>query len=150
VKRHRHYIASLPTATSIPEFQRLIAKIPQAEIAMFLLVRATWFDRSTILGLAQCRRTYYHLLLEFLSVHPAIVGRLNPQISGIGKGLLYGLAEIATCLKIEVIWGEATAFSAPFYSHVLGIPQVEDHFFIRGETLARCRRGFREIFFGGT
>src|SRR5262249_34070923 len=97
----------------------------------------------------QCRRTYaHHLVLEFLSVHPAIVGRLEPHVSGVGKGLMYALAEIAGHLDIKLIWGEATAYSAPFYSHILAIPNIEDHFFIRSESLAECRRKFREEFFG--
>ena len=39
---------------------------------------------------------------------------------------------------------EATAYSSAFYAHVLNDPGVEDHFFIRGETLDFCRREFRE------
>ena len=88
-------------------------------------------------------------MLEFLSVHPAIVGRLEPRVQGVGTGLLYGLAELAGRLGLSLIWGEATAYSAPFYSHVLAEPGIEDHFFIRGGTLDRCRREFREKFFGG-
>lgn len=148
-KRHRHYLRSIPTASSMSEFEAIIAESAQAEVALLLLVRASWFGRSPILGLAQCRRTYcHHLVLEFLSVHPAVVGRLEPRVSGVGTGLLYGLAELAGRLGLKLIWGEATSYSAPFYSHVLATPGIEDHFFIRGETLERCRREFREKFFG--
>jgi hypothetical protein len=149
-KRHRHYLRSIATAASVAEFEGIISENPQTEVALMLLVRATWFERSPILGLAQCRRTFsHHLVLEFLSVHPAIVGRLDPQVSGVGKGLLYGLAEMAGQLGLGLIWGEATAYSSPFYAHVLNDPSVEDHFFIRGATLDFCRREFREKFFGG-
>lgn len=148
-KRHRHYLRSIPTAASIAEFQAIIAESAQAEVAFLLLVRAPWFERSPILGLAQCRRTYcHHLVLEFLSVHPAIVGKLTPQVAGVGLGLVCGLAELAGSLGLSLIWGEATAYSAPFYSHILGTPGIEDHFFIRGETLDHCRRQFRERLFG--
>jgi len=149
-KRHRHYLRSIPTAASIAEFRTIISENAQAEVALLLLVRAPWFERSPILGLAQCRRTYcHHLVLEFLSVHPAIVGRLEPRVSGVGKGLLYGLAEISARLGLKLIWGEATAYSAPFYAHVLAESRIQDHFFIRGSTLEFCRREFREKFFGG-
>lgn len=148
-KRHRHYLRSIPTAESIAEFQVITTENAQAEVALMLVVHAPWFGRSPILGPAQCRRTYcHHLVLEFLSVHPAIVGRVEPRVSGVGTGLLYGLAELAGRLGLKLIWGEATAYSAPFYSHVLATPGIQDHFFIRGETLEHCRREFREKFFG--
>ncbi len=148
-KRHRYYARSIPTAGSIAEFKEIITKSPQAEVALMLLARATWFSRSAILGLAQCRRTYcHHLVLEFLSVHPAVTGRIEPLVSNVGTGLLYGLAELAGRLGIKLIWGEATASSAPFYSHILAPPGIEDYFFVRGETLEHCRRGFHEKCFG--
>lgn len=148
-KRHRHYLRSIPTAASVDEFRAIIHQQSQAEVGMLLLVQSSWFERSPILGLAQCRRTYcHHLVLEFLSVHPAIVGRLEPRVSGVGKGLLYGLAELAGQLGLKLVWGEATAYSAPFYAHVLANPRIKDHFFIRGANLQRCRREFREKFFG--
>ena len=54
-KRHRHYIRTIPAASSIANFQAIIAEQPLAEVALFLLVRGNWFRRSPILGLAQCR-----------------------------------------------------------------------------------------------
>jgi hypothetical protein len=148
-KRHRYYLRSIPTAASIAEFQSIISRNPQAEVAWMLLVHATWFDRSPILGLAQCRRTYcHHLVLEFLSVHPAIVGKLSPPVAGLGHGLVCGLAELAGLLGLNEVWGEATAYSAPFYSHVLATPGVRDRFVISGHTLDHCRRQFRERLFG--
>lgn len=148
-KRHRHYIRSIPTASNVAEFRNLVHQNPLAEIALLLLVRASWFGRSPIIGLAQCRRTFCnHLFLEFLSVHPAIVGRFDPQISGVGKGLVYGLAELAGQVAIPLIWGEATAHSAPFYSHILAVRRMDDRLVIGGKALQHCRRGFREIFDG--
>jgi hypothetical protein len=150
-KRHRHYSRSIATAASISEFEAVVRRDPQAEIAIILLVRSEWFRRSPILALAQCRRTFcHHLVLEFLSVHPAIVGRLDPHVFGVGTGLLYGLVELAARLEIKLIWGEATAYSAPFYSHVLQKPGIQDHFFISGKTLELCRRGFAKKTLGAT
>src|SRR5207237_10028782 len=135
-KRHRHYLRSIPAAASMAEFQTIVSENAQAEVALLLLVRATWFGRSPILGLAQCRRTYcHHLVLEFLSVHPAIVGRLEPRVSGVGKGLVYGLAELAGQLDMQLIWGEATAHSAPFYSHILGARRRDDRLLLSGQPL---------------
>src|SRR6266852_1719756 len=48
-KRHRHYLRSIPTASSVAEFERVISDNAQAEVAMLLLVRAPWFGRSPIL-----------------------------------------------------------------------------------------------------
>ena len=75
---------------------------------------------------------------------PAIVGGANPQIHGIGAGLLYSLAELAGLLDVPLVWGEATAFSAPFYEHTLNLAGITDHFFVQGPTLNRCRRLFLE------
>jgi hypothetical protein len=147
-KRHSQYLTTLPTATSISEFQTVI-RGADAEVALLFVVRADWHAHSTVLGIAQCRRTYcHHLVLEFLAVHPSIVSQTQPRVSGIGKGLVYGIAGIAKKLGIELIWGEATAGSAPFYSHILFGAKIKDHFFIEKQTLARCAREFREKFFG--
>ncbi len=150
-KRWRYYRRSISTATSLETFKTLIAREPRAEVSALVLVQADWFTRSRILGLAQCRRTYcHHLILEFLSVHPAIVGRAGLQVRGVGSGLVYGLAELAGILGMPLIWGEATASSAPFYTKALAVPEITDHFFVQGAVLAHCRRQFREEFFGRT
>jgi hypothetical protein len=49
------------------------------------------------------------------------------------------LAELAGRSGLKLIWGEATELSAPFYSHVLNLPGIDDLFFIGGETLERKR-----------
>jgi len=143
-KRWRYYRRSITTAASLAGFKSIVTREPQAEVSLLLMVRADWYLRSQILGLAQCRRTYcHHLILEFLSVHPAIVGGATPHVRGVGAGILYSLAELAGMLNVPVIWGEATAFSAPFYAHNLGVAKIADHFFIKGATLQRCRHFFR-------
>lgn len=148
-KRWRYYRRSIATATSLENFKSIVARKPHTEVSLLLLVRAGWFSRSHILGLAQCRRTYcHHLILEFLSVHPAIVGGAAPQVRGVGAGILYSLAELAGMVNVPLIWGEATAYSAPFYVKTCRIPKVQDHFFIQKKSLAFCRRQFRDEAFG--
>jgi hypothetical protein len=144
-KRWRYYYRSIATASSLGSFKTIIAREPQAEISFMLLVSSEWFKPSRFLGLAQGRRTYcHHFILEFLSVHPAIVGGMAPQIQGVGAGILYSLTELAGLLGVPLVWGEATAFSAPFYKHTLNVESVSDHFFIQDKTLDRCRRLFHE------
>lgn len=148
-KRWHYYRRSINTATGLAEFRSCLARDDRAEISFLLLVRADWFASKSALGLAQCRRTFcHHLILEFLAVHPLAVGKIEPAIQGVGSGLLYSLAELAGMLGIPIIWGEATAYSAPFYSKALGLQNIQDHFFIRDAALARCRRAFRDKFFG--
>src|SRR5438132_14087309 len=66
-KRWRYYRRSIATATSLDSLKAIIARTPQGEVSMLLVVHADWFVQSRILGLAQCRRTYCnHLILEFL------------------------------------------------------------------------------------
>jgi len=150
-KRWRYYRRSIATATSLQHFKSIVSREGQAEVSILVLVRADWFARSSIIGLAQCRRTYcHHLIVEFLSVHPGIVGGALPRVRGVGSGLVYGLAELAGILEMPVVWGEATANSAPFYAKTLNARKISDHFFIRGAVLARCRRNFRQKFFGET
>src|SRR5713101_6085828 len=68
-KRWRYYRDSIATAKNLDSFRSIVARQPQAEVSLLLVVRADWFARSRVLGLAQCRRTYCnHLILEFLSV----------------------------------------------------------------------------------
>lgn len=147
-KRHSQYLTILPTAYNVSDFKKVIRKA-DAEVALLFVVRADWFKHSSVIGIAQCRRTYcHHLVLEFLVVHPLIVSQSPPRVSGVGKGLVYGMAAIANKLGIQLIWGEATAGSAPFYSHILYGEKIKDHFFINKQTLARCAREFHEKFFG--
>ena len=80
--------------------------------------------------------------------HPAIVGGVAPQIHGVGAGILYSLAELAGLLGVPLVWGEATAFSAPFYAKTCRLPRVQDHFFIRAKNLRFCRQQFRNKSFG--
>jgi len=144
-KRWRYYRRSIATAQSLADFKTIVARDRQAEVSLLLLVRAEWFKRSRILGLAQCRRTYcHHFILEFLSVHPAIVGGASPRIRGVGAGLIYSLAEIAGSVGAPLIWGEATASSAAFYMKTCRLRKVLDHFFMQQKTIAYCRRQFRD------
>ena len=89
-------------------------------------------------------------MVDFVAVHPRVIGALRERIKGVGTGIFHGLIQIADQLGIDTIWGEATLNSAPFYEKVLGIEKVEDHFFIRGETLERCRRQFQGLHAPGT
>jgi hypothetical protein len=148
-KRWRYYRRSIPTATNLQGFRAAIAQNSRAEVSFVLLAKADWFQSRSALGLAQCRRTYCNnLILEFLAVHPRVVGKVAPIIEGVGSGLLFSLAEMAGALGMRLIWGEATFYSAPFYAKIIGVDQIEDHFFIRDEPMERCRRKFREVFHG--
>ena len=69
---------------------------------------------------------------------------------GVGSGLVYGLTELAGLVGMPLIWGEATAYSAPFYAKALAVREITDHFFIEGAVLAHCRRKFQEEFLGQT
>ena len=143
-KRWRYYRRSISTPSDLDSFRSIVSRQPQAEVSVLLVVRADWFPRSPVLGLAQCRRTYCnHLILEFLSVHPAIVGGAAPHVRGTGNGLIFSLAEVASTVGVPLIWGEATAHSAPFYAKTCRLPKVQDYFFIRGRSLAFCRMEFR-------
>ena len=148
-KRWRYYQRSIPTAMSLAEFRAAVRKDAHAEVSLVLVAHGDWFSFSPALGIAQCRRTWcHHLVLKFLAVHPRIAGRVPPTVRGVGSGLVCSLAELAGLLGIELIWGEATARSAPFYAKTLGLPGIRDCFFIRNAVMDRRRRKFRDGFFG--
>jgi hypothetical protein len=83
--------------------------------------------------------------VDFVAVHPHVVGRLQERIRGLGTGLFHGLIEIADDLGIGMIWGEATANSAAFYEKILGAETVLDQFHIYGEAMNHCRRELAQI-----
>ncbi len=84
-------------------------------------------------------------MVDFVAVHPRIIGALRERVKGVGTGIFHGLVQVADHLGIDTIWGEATVNSAPFYEKVLGLDKVEDHFFIRGETLDHFRRQLKRL-----
>jgi len=148
-KRWFYYTREGATVTSVEQLRDAIRHNQRTEIAFLLVASAKWVRRHNILALAYCRRTWcHHLVLDFLAVRPDLPFAKQP-IHGIGTGVIFGLATLAEALGMKLIWGEATAYSSPFYAHVLNEPRIDDHFFIRGGTLEFCRREFREKFFGG-
>jgi hypothetical protein len=64
----------------------------------------------------------------------------NQPIYGIGAGILFSLTNLADTLRMDTIWGEATASSAPFYEKVLQIRPVKDLFIIDRETMHRIQK----------
>jgi len=139
-KRWAYYHRNGETATGLPQLRAAIRRNPGAEVAFMLIARAAWQSNPKLLGLAYCRRSWCHrLIVDFVAVHPHVVGRLHGRIRGIGTGLFHGLIQIADALGIEMIWGEATVNSAPFYEKILGSERIYDQFSITGETMDRCR-----------
>src|SRR2546430_13598659 len=135
-KRWAYYHRNGETATTLLQLRTAIRRNPRAEVAFMLIARASWQAGLNLIGLAYCRRSWCHrLIVDFVAVHPHVVGRLHGRIRGIGTGLFYGLIQIADTLGIEMIWGEATANSAPFYERILGAERILDQFHIHGETL---------------
>jgi hypothetical protein len=144
-KRWRYYRKTIPCATSRSQLRRAVQTNAEQEVSLILLAKANWFSKSIPAGLAQCRKTYCnHLVLEFLSVHPHIVGDPNRLIQGIGSGLLLIISELALQYGIERVWGEATAFSAPFYAKAFRTKDIKDLFIAGPSELKACREGFRK------
>jgi len=110
----------------------------------FAWVRATWASPQ-ILGIALVRRTWCgHLVLEFLATHPLRLLNGSERINGIGKGLLYAIAEIEFAIRVKVLWGEATKASAPKYRHIFELEKVDDLLFVPRSNLTGFRRLMRQ------
>ena len=145
-KRWAYYHRNGDAVTGLPELRSAIQSHPRTEIAFMLIVRASWHPDSRLLGLAYCRRSWCHrLIVDFVAVHPHVVGRLHERVRGIGTGLFHGLIQIADDLGIDMVWGEATANSAPFYEKILGAESVLDQFHIHGQTMNHCRQELARI-----
>jgi hypothetical protein len=109
-KRWAYYHRNGETAISLRELHAAIQRNPRAEVAFMLIARASWQPGPKLLGLAYCRRSWCHrFIVDFVAVHPHVVGRMRERIRGIGTGLFHGLIQIADELEVKMIWGEATA-----------------------------------------
>ena len=125
-KRWFYYSREGATVASLGDLRAAIRRNGRAEIAFLLVATASWATRYKFLALAYCRRTWcHHLVLDFLAVRPGLKFEKQP-VAGIGAGVLFCLADLAESLGIRVIWGEATASSAPFYEKVLKMEPVKD------------------------
>ena len=145
-KRWAYYHRNGETATTLPQLRAAIKRNPRAEVAFMLIARASWQPDLNLLGIIYSRRSWCHrLIVDFVAVHPNVIGRLRENIRGVGTGLFNGLIQIADDLGIGMIWGEATVNSAPFYEKILGAESVFDQFHIQGEAMENCRRKLARI-----
>ena len=143
-KRWFYYTREGATAASLDELRAAIARNKRSELAFLMVASAEWAKRYRFLALAYCRRTWcHHLVLDFLAVRPGLTFA-DQLISGMGAGILFSLSNLADALGMEMIWGEATASSAPFYEKVLQIRPVKDLFIIRRETMRGIQKYHRE------
>ena len=139
-KRWRYYRITGATVASLAELRDKVQHNPKAEVAMIFVARPTWRSPTPLLGFAYFRRTWcHHLVVDFLSAHPRVIAEKPERIRGIGTGILYQLVALSEEIEIPCIWGEATAYSAPFYERALNVEQILDHFFIEDEVMRYCR-----------
>jgi hypothetical protein len=140
-KRWQFYHRQGLTVASIAAIKRKISAEKNIELAFYCVARARW-TKPQILGIALARRTWCgHLILDFLATHPLRLMDGPERMSGIGKGLLYGIAEVAFAIGAKVLWGEATKTSAPIYRHIFELRRVDDLLFVPRINLA----GFRTV-----
>ena len=139
-KRWRYYLRRNEAATSMEELLTKLAAQPNGEIGFILIARPVGGATPLTLGIAWCRRTWCnHLVLDFLTVHPALNDPLGGY-KGMGSAMFIGIAVVAEKLGCPLVWGEATETSCTFYQKLLGGTPVRDHFFFNHEALAALRR----------
>jgi hypothetical protein len=127
------------TASEIATLKRRITTDKDGEVAFLLVVRAK-SDQTRCLGIALCRRTWAnHVVLDFLATHPMCLQSGPGRIAGIGKGLLFGICEIATRIRASAMWGEATADSAPKYQRIFRLRKADDLFYVPKRNLLAFR-----------
>jgi hypothetical protein len=127
------------SASGIATLKRRIAADKGGEVAFLLIVREK-SDHARCLGIALCRRTWAnHIVLDFLATHPMCLQPGSGRITGIGKGLLFGICEVAIRIGVSAMWGEATADSAPKYQRIFRLEEVDDLFYVPGRNLLAFR-----------
>ena len=145
-KRWKSYRAIGRTAASFEEIRSAIQKDSRTEVVFVMLARASWHKPSPILGFCFCRRTWcHHVVLDFAAAHPNAIGPAGGEVHGVGAGMLYSLVQMANGIGVKTIWGEATENSAKFYVKTLALPNIADHFFIRGRTRQHCLQQFKLV-----
>jgi hypothetical protein len=143
-KRWRYYLKGNEAATSFRQLKQAIHANPGAEVGFLLMAKASWHRAIPVLACCLCRRSWcHHLIVDFLAVHPKVLAGAHGRVRGVGTGMIYSLVGLADALGIATIWGEATKGSAAFYEKVLNVPNVTDHFFVKGKTMEHCRRQYR-------
>jgi len=134
-KRWLYYSRQRATVATFDELRAAIGRSERGEFAFLMVASAGWAKRQRFLALAFCRRSWcHHLILDLLAVRPGL-SFANQPIRRTGTGVLFGLVSLASALGMELIWGEATADSAPFYERVLQIRPVKDLFIIDGGAM---------------
>jgi len=138
-KRWRYYLKRGEAVASIHELRAKIASEPLGEFGFLLVARPTWKPAPAALGIAWCRRTWCnHIVLDFLSVHPA-TNDPGGGYKGMGGAMLRAVAVAAGMIDCPLVWGEATVSSASFYEKMLGGQKIRDHFFFDETALNALR-----------
>lgn len=140
-KRWRYYARRGEIAKSLSDLESRTSDDSQNEVGFLLVAESRWKNTPPTLAIAWCRRTWsHHLILDFLACHPFAFDPRS-DFGGVGSAMLIALGLITARLDINLIWGEATAVSAGFYSkRVLRGQPVKDHFFIQDDNLASLKR----------
>ena len=90
-KRWSYYHRNGETVRSLSQLRAAIRRNPRSEVAFMLIARASWPRIPSMVGLAYCRRSWCHrLIVDFVAVHPHIVGRLREPVRGVGTGIFSG------------------------------------------------------------
>ena len=140
-KRWRYYARRDEVAKSMVELVERATSDSQDEVGFLLVAESDVEGTPNTLAMAWCRRTWcHHIVLDFLACHPSVFNA-HSGFGGVGSAMLVALGLITARLNVRLIWGEATAVSASFYSkRVLKGQPVTDHFFIKDANLAALQQ----------
>lgn len=139
-KRWRYSLRRNEAATSMDDLWKKLAAQPNGEIGFIRIAKSVGEKTPSTLGIAWCRRTWCnHLVLDFLTVHPALHDPAGGD-QGMGSAMFIGMAVVAENLQCPLVWGEATETSSTFDRNLPGGTPVLDHFFSGHQALAAlCR-----------
>lgn len=129
-------------ASSLADLQSAVREDSTIEVTGMLMASADWFPGRS-LGVCLFHRTWMNnLFLDFLAAHPA-TQRPESEITGVGIGLVFRLAEIACALDVNYLWGETTAFSGPYYRRLFQQDNASDRLLVSNTELQKFCADYR-------
>jgi hypothetical protein len=120
---------------------------PLGEVAICVLAKADWHPVGPIIGAALVRRTWANnLFFDYLAAHPAAIGE-DPGLKtkGVGSALLYFVCRLGLEIRVQRLWGEATADSHTFYSAAFAVPGLDDLILANEDQLVKFVQSYEQI-----
>jgi hypothetical protein len=125
---------------SVREILAKLRENQRAELLGVFSVSAPWLLGGQTAAFCQFRRTWCnHVVFDFLSVHPRLLGPRPREVTGLGTALLARLSLLVAELKVPMVWAETTDLSVGYYAGLFDLQNL-------GDLLTLDAKGFEHRF----